>query len=155
MSVTISMVPLAIAVFSTVSAAGIHSANKKLKKYKNVSDIPELQTKYNDITLLRKTLTEHGFKVIQEDENTLICIAAKGKLKFSRTAEGEPFKATISDLDDIDGLFCDLELLESEYYENVQSFTYDKLISQLGNNNMTLQSEQILEDNSILLTIDV
>jgi len=58
-------------------------------------------------------------------------------------------------LSDPGELLEELECLDKEYKQNVQSYTYEKLLAGLGANNMTLQSEEVLEDNSILLTIDV
>lgn len=59
------------------------------------------------------------------------------------------------DLDtDVDGLICSIKSLEEDYARNVQSYTYDKVIAGLENN-MSIEKEEVLEDDSILITINI
>ena len=45
--------------------------------------------------------------------------------------------------------------LNSEYGLNTQEMTYNKIKERLAQENMRLEDETILEDNSIVLTIDI
>ena len=45
--------------------------------------------------------------------------------------------------------------LNEEYGLNIQEMTYNKIKERLDKENMRLESEAVLDDNSIVLTIDV
>ena len=45
--------------------------------------------------------------------------------------------------------------LNEEYGLNIQEMTYNKIKERLDKENMRLESESVLEDNSIVLTIEV
>ena len=49
----------------------------------------------------------------------------------------------------------EIDCFEREYLQNVQSYTYNKLVESLAENNMKIAEETVLEDNSIMLTIDI
>ena len=61
---------------------------------------------------------------------------------------------TISQVSDVDRLVEDFKELEEEYDLNVQTFTYNRVVENLPEN-MLIESEQVMEDDSILLTINV
>lgn len=150
MSITITLAPLVIAFVATGGLAAI----EKLKENNNVEDV-SLETIFNDSELLAKTLKEHGLDVSVENDNHVICLSGEVQLNYTRESEDTPFVVTISGLEDPNSFVDELECFEKEYQQNVQSFTYEKLMSGIEDRNMTLSDEQILEDNSILLTIEV
>jgi hypothetical protein len=45
--------------------------------------------------------------------------------------------------------------LNDEYGMNIQEMTYNKIKERLEQENMRLESEEVMEDNSIVLTIEV
>ena len=45
--------------------------------------------------------------------------------------------------------------LNDEYGLNIQEMTYNKIKERLEQENMRLESETVMDDNSIVLTIDV
>jgi hypothetical protein len=117
--------------------------------------IPALQTIFTDNVLLEKTLYEHGLTITIISENQLVCQVEDVELNYVRYNAGEPFYVTISGAKDINKLLKEIECFDNEYRHNVQSFTYNKLIENLSKSNMKIAEETILEDNSILLTIDL
>ncbi|MDL2214211.1 hypothetical protein LJB76_01465 [Clostridia bacterium OttesenSCG-928-O13] len=159
MSVSIVLFPIALALFASVgSAATVTSIvvdQFKAKKNAARQDLPPMPTTFTDATLLEKTLQEHGLVASSVAENDLVFKTEAGLLHYHRQQAGENFYVTAEQLEDVDGLMAELACLDEEYRQNVQSFTYHQLLDNLPQNNMTLQNEQILDDNSILLTIDV
>lgn len=182
MSVTLILLPLAIALGSTVSVAtttavigaavgmvgskallavaaeaNVRHINHLRELYQKGLDekLPPMESIFNDITLLEKTLREHGLTVSIISENMLLCEAGGAKLEYVRNADGEPFFVTVKGVKDVERLFEEMQCFNTEYCRNVQSFTYDKLISSLQESNMKVAEETVLEDNSILLTIDI
>ena len=58
----------------------------------------------------------------------------------------------ISDKSECEDLINDLN---KEYGLNIQEITYNKIKERLQQENMRLESETVLDDNSIVLTIDI
>ena len=52
-------------------------------------------------------------------------------------------------------LLDSVDELENEYGRNVQTFTYNKVMTSLYEHGMTVDQEEVLEDDSILLTLNV
>ena len=117
--------------------------------------LPPIETIFNDLTLLEKTLIEHGLSVSVLSEHQLICQVGGVQLDYSRQTGGEPFKMTVSGLQNIDDFLNELECFEREYKQNVQSYTYNRLIDNLNRSTMKISEETLLEDNSIMLVIDI
>ena len=181
MSISLLLLPLAIALGTTVtttavSAAAITAAaagskavlavaaEANLRHLKHLRELyeerknetlPPLETIFNDMSLLAKTLTEHGLVVSILSDNQLSCQIGEVLLEYFRQAAGEPFKVNVSGLQDIESFLNEMECFEREYKHNVQSYTYNKLMENLNESNMKLVREDLLEDNSILLTIDI
>jgi len=114
-----------------------------------------METVFTDMALLEKTLKEHGLSTSVVSDNQLLCQIGDALLDYSRQTAGEPFKVTISGQQNIDGFFNEMECFEREYKQNVQSYTYNKLMENVKESNMKIADETVLKDNSILLTVDI
>lgn len=152
MSLTMILVPMAVALCVT-SAETVLAIKEKCE---NISEntTEEIQTRFADSVLLQETLTEHGIEIIVHNDNFIEAEFQMGKIIYHREFEDENYKMRIADVSDVDGLVCNLELLESEYDSNVQSYTYNRVVSSIPDN-MVIESEEVLEDDSILITITV
>lgn len=181
MSISLVLLPLAIALGASVSTTAIATAaaatavvgskaalavaaEAHLRHLKHLRELyeksqskalPPIETIFNDMTLLKKTLQEHGLSVSVLSDNQLLCQIGDVRLDYSRQAVEDPFKVIVSGLQNVDDFFNEMECFEREYRQNVQSYTYDKLIENLNQSNMKIVEETVLEDNSILLTIDL
>jgi len=158
MSVSLVLLPLAIALAATVGSSvtvvDVIREHRQKKQTANTT-LPSIPTQFSDISLLEKTLREHGMSVELHSENELSCTTGAGGLTYRRNMAGEAFAVTVHGVSSLEELLGELECLQKEYGQNVQSYTYERLIQNLRESNMTLQSETVLEDNSILLTIDI
>ena len=181
MSVSIILVPLAIALGSSLSAttavaagtvvgmvgskaALAVAAEANLRHLKHLRElyiqsqnesIPPIETIFNDGLLLEKTLREHGLAVSVISENGLVCHINDIQLNYTRHNQFEPFFVSITGIEDMNRFWEEIDCFEREYLQNVQSFTYHKLVDNLAQNNMKITEETVLEDNSIMLTIDI
>lgn len=185
MSISLLLIPVAIALGSTVSAATVTATAsvvgaaagmvaskavlavaaevnarhidhlRELYQKSQNAELPPMESIFTDIALLEKTLREHGLAVEVLSENKLVCTAGITQLEYARNAAGEPFFVTVKGVEDVEQFFEEMACFEREYRQNVQSFTYNKLMDSLAANHMTVAEETVLEDNSILLTIDL
>ena len=79
-----------------------------------------------------------------------------GKLRFYKEGGEDAYWVLPYDLKDPQKVLEDMEELDEEYMENVQTFTYNGLKERLkGRTDLELESEEVLEDNTILLTLTV
>lgn len=153
MSLSLTLVPLAITVIMIAKQAS-EDISEKLSEAQRQKSPCELETFFSDADLLYKTLTEHGMKVTKIDSNTFKAVCPESSLVFERTSLNEPFVLKLSSSEEINALKNELEELNEEYGLNVQSYTYEHVKDNLEEG-MSIESEEVLEDNTIVLTINV
>ena len=113
------------------------------------------ETPYMDKDLLLKTLEEHGVTNIKENEYGQIKgVSGNFVLTFERADETQPYSVLIKYLS-TENVTEEIENLNNEYAVNVQEAAYMELIENLKNNNMEIESEEVGEDNTIVLTINL
>jgi hypothetical protein len=149
MSISIVLVPLAIALSLTTS----EKMSDRIK-HNNGKQLPPIETIFNDVSMLEKTLREHGLSVNVLSDNLLVCNVNGVQLNYIREDNVEPFFVTINGVRNTHQFLNEIECFENEYRQNVQSYTYNKLVENLSQNNMKITEEDVLEDNSIVLTVD-
>lgn len=114
----------------------------------------EYKTVFMDKDVLTKTLEEHGLKMNKVEEEYLEGTIENFTVTFSRENTSEPYTMKI---------FCKQEFtdttmvndLNTEYAMNVQEETYIKLKERLEQKKMEIESEEVLEDDSIMITINL
>lgn len=155
MSVVITLIPLAIAVGVSLSSASITAAMALKGESETAQTFDNLQTIFTNEELLLKTLGEHGLTVKAESQHSYLVETESGTLRYHRTSSEEPFSLQIQGVHNMSALLSSVEELEYGYEKNVQSFTYDKIMCSLAERGMTVESEEIMDDDSILLTLQM
>lgn len=114
----------------------------------------EYSTVFMSEEVLMKTLDEHGFSDFENTDGKITCKIENFSLEFSRDSVDEPYSMKINC-----DLTCDESQLisdvDSEYAMNVQEETYLKIKERLEKKNLKISEEEILEDDSIMLTINL
>ncbi len=171
MSVTISAVPflLLYTLGSGVIAAvkAYSDANSKNSDFTLHSDgnfhISEetakmlydkkFETTIMDKELLLKTLKEHGAVKIEEDGENISCNCETFHLEFTKTPNN-PYSLRISYNEDYnpDELVQDIG---DEYTINAQEVSYNKIKERLESQNLEIENEEIYDDNTIVLTVNL
>lgn len=153
MSVTLSLVPLAIAVGMSLGTSTIAAVTSLTDK--SGQSIDPVCTIFNDSSILLTTLNEHGLQVKKVSENEFVVSTESGTLRYFRTDKEQPFFLEASGIKNIGELMASLDQLENEYGRNVQAFTYNRVMTSLEEHGMSVVSEEILEDETIMLTLQV
>lgn len=151
MSITITLVPLAVAVGLSLTATS--TALLTQHRQNETQQIPALETAFMDAAILRKTLTQHGLQVETVSENELFVRSDAGELRYFRKEASGKFYLELRNISNMHELLDSVDELENEYGRNVQTFTYNKVMTGLIEHGMTVDSEEILDDDSILLTL--
>ena len=179
MSVTISAVPvLLLASLISSGIAAIERAstyNELSERIRNSVDdsnnielnqeiINEICREYNtvfvDKNVLLKTLEEYGFDEIEDKMDQITCRADGFKISFYKEAkygslDSEPYKMFIKtecSEDDISELISDIS---DQYTSNTQEESYNKIKKRLEKHNLEISEEEVLDDNSIVLTVNI
>ena len=169
MSVTIDLTPYQI--METLSPkvrekllAYYSQAEKTLASYELVtralidnSPLVEksFDTVFKDVKMLEKTLDEHGCQDIKfESENRLSCFFEHYIAVFFRENRNEPFKVTLACPNTYD-LAEKVTELTSEYTMNAQEASYFKIKEKIEEKNYSIESEEVFDDNTIVLTINI
>ena len=177
MSCTVIAVPYALMwVVGTIAAAAAAAANnteenQNFKELSNIYNTTEncsedrvitdkhfiektFETPFMDKAILMKTLEEHGVKNIFEWETGMSGEVDNYKLVFEKPAEDKPYNIRISCLSQ-EGAEEKIDDLNNEYAMNVQEDAYLHIIDKLKENNMQIEHEEVMDDNTIVLTVNI
>ena len=153
MSCVITLVPIVVAMSATMtsSAIGVMTATA----CEGADELPVVETPFLSAELLLKTLNEHGLHAEQTDADTYAVQTESGRIRYFQTEENTPFLMEVTGVADLGELLDELDLLENEYRRNVQTYTYHKVMESMAEHGMSLREEEVMEDDSILLTLRV
>ena len=148
----------AVAITAFATASSNKNDNNICEDVKIISEAnfleESLETPFNDKNILIKTLEEHGIQNVIDNYGTIKGELDKYSLLFEKENEQSPYKLKISYLKgtNFDNMLNDLH---AEYSLNVQEESYLNLIEKLKENNMQIEEEEVLDDNTIVLTINL
>ena len=177
MSCTVIAVPYAlmwvVGAIATAAATAANEAkeNRNLKELASIYNEAEncsedhvitekhfiektFETPFMDKEILKKTLEEHGVTIIEESESVISGKVDNYKLVFSKPEQDKPYNLRISCLEH-DNAEEKVGDLSSEYAMNVQEDAYLHIIDKLKENNMQVEQEEVMDDNTIVLTVNI
>jgi hypothetical protein len=112
------------------------------------------ETPFMDKVLLMKTLEEHGVRNIFEWESGISGEVENYKLTFEKPSADKPYNVRISCLEH-NNAEEKLNDLNGEYALNVQEDAYLHILDKLKENNMQIEQEEVMDDNTIVLTVNI
>lgn len=170
MSCTVVAVPWLLyqAIGAVIAASAVTSiASKQEEKTTNDENCEEVQvitakhfmeksfeTVFMDKDVLIKTLEEHGVVNIKDEYGKISGQVDSYTLSFEKEAENKPYFVTVTCLN-TDNAEEKVGDLSSEYALNVQEEAYLSIIDKLKDNNMEVEDEEVLDDNTIVLTVNI
>lgn len=132
--------------------------NKLVKLTKEDIDLlsKEYETPFMNKELLERTLNEYGFKIEKSSELSVIATIERLIFTFARGDANSPFILKIEFPDDCMEMQAEVAAsLYEEYGGNTQEETYIRIKEKIDESNMYIEDEEILEDDSIVLTINL
>ncbi len=170
MSVTVSAVPFLLfyvvggAITATAQIAGaitsgltsndtkrLHLEEKTLEE--EIFN-KQFETVIMDKTALMKTLEEHGANNFQVEGDTISCNCEAFHLTFTKEVKDKPYTMVATYNKDY-GLNELVDNLSSEYASNAQEISYNKIKERLEKQNLEITEEEVYDDNTIVLTVDL
>ena len=135
---------------SYMSNASYHLSNTEAENLLN----RELKTTIMDKELLIKTLTEHGAEITDIQFDNVECKLENFDMKFTKNIPNEPYSLYIEYRNE-EKLNTFVLELDEEYKANAQEASYNKIMENLETKNYTVEQEEITDDNTIVLTVNL
>lgn len=132
--------------------------NKLVKLTKEDIDLlsKEYETPFMNNELLERTLSEYGFKIEKSSELSVVATIERLFFTFARSDVNSPFLLKIEFPDDCMEMQAEVAAsLYEEYGGNTQEETYIRIKEKIDESNMYIEDEEILYDDSIVLTINL
>ena len=142
------------AVVACISMSSVTAMQLLESKANKKNETEGIETVFTDAAILVKTLESSGCCVKQISENEYSIETVNGILRYVRNHAGEAFRLMLDQIQDRDALIAEIRSFELDYGRNVQTYTYHHIKENLADN-MTIADEQVLEDDSLLLTIEL
>lgn len=142
------LIPLSIGIISSLDE------HYKLKDMLSRGENLNVITRFNDSDLLLKTLKEYGLNPKRTSSNCFSVKFADGNIIYNRSSANVPISMTVRNIQDKDRLIKELFDIEQDYNGNVQEYTYKRVLNNLPEG-MSIEHEEVLEDDSILITLNV
>lgn len=118
-----------------------------------VEAAPTFPTNFRDGELLFRTLKELGINPVRHGSE-IACKVEDSVLTFRQSGDG-PYHVEIRNAPDLEKVFFYLSDVDDDYKRLLQSIVYEKLKERAAERSMTVESEEVLEDNSIVLTLNI
>lgn len=132
------------------------SAGRDIRHINDVSTVVyTYTTNYTDKGVLLNTLTEHGAEEIAEKGDEISCKLFGMEMIYYKKDNSDGYTLDITQVTNKGECENLINNLNEEYGLNIQEMTYNKIKERLEQENMHLESESVMEDNSIVLTIDI
>lgn len=111
-------------------------------------------TNFRDADLLTKTLREFGFTPSVEGPGRIQYRSGACQLTFLQEGT-EPFRVEVRNAPDLRQVYGHLSAIDDRYARNVQARTYETLTARAAEKGFSVAHEEVLEDKSIVITLNV
>ncbi|WP_043931128.1 hypothetical protein [Bacillus sp. EB01] len=112
-------------------------------------------TNFMDGDLLTKTLKDFGVNPYRKDNGEIVCTIQGTPMTFRQTGAGTPFTVELKNPPDMHEVFMYMSDIDEEYKRCLQSAVYEKLKQRAAAKNLSIESEEVLDDNSIVITLNI
>ncbi|MCM3443103.1 DUF1257 domain-containing protein [Metabacillus halosaccharovorans] len=146
MSIELVLIPVGIAV--------AHSVGSLIESHKNDRNTYKIQTVMKQQHLLQKALQQYGCEINEMNHQNYQTIVGDINIYFQQNDSGvfeAVFDKSVAKEDAVEFL----DHLHSEYKYLIQQETYKRLLKQASEKGLELESEEIQQDRSIVLTFNV
>lgn len=132
------------------------AAGRDLRLINDVSTaVYTYTTNYTDKGILLNTLTEHGAEEIAETGEEVSCKLFGMEMIYYKKDGSNGYTLDITQVSNKSECEDVINDLNEEYGLNIQEMTYNKIKERLDRENMRIESESVMDDNSIVLTIEI
>jgi hypothetical protein len=114
----------------------------------------QFPTNFRDGALLIEALNEFGAKPIKKSNGDIVCKIDNSELLFKQDGDS-PFTVEIKNSPQLEEVYRYLSDIDDDYKRCVQTAVYEKVMARAGERNLMVESEEVLADKTILVTLRV
>lgn len=111
-------------------------------------------TNFKDENILIKTLEDYGVNYSKQSNGDILCKIDHFEFEFKLDGNSS-YLIEFKDENNSKEMFQNLTELDEGYKRNVQNKTYENLKIKIKEKGYNVESEEIMEDNSIVITVNV
>jgi hypothetical protein len=111
-------------------------------------------TNFRDGVLLHTALHDFGARPVRDSDGGIRCQLGQSVLHFRQNGD-QPFTVEISNAPNLEEIYRYLSDIDEDYKRCVQTAVYEKVKTRADSQGLMLESEEVLEDKTILLTLRV
>jgi hypothetical protein len=111
-------------------------------------------TNFTDADLLLAALRDFGVNPRQTDTGDILCRVEKNELRFTQQG-GQAFSVEILGALDLEQVYQHLSDIDEDYKRCVQTAVYEKVKARAESQGLMLESEEVLEDRTVLMTLRI
>lgn len=112
-------------------------------------------TNFRDFDLLKKVLEDNEFNPVELKSGQLSCDIGNAKLNFNQDIPDSIITVELSKTMELQSVFRQLSLVDEDYKSYLQERAYQDVLTKAEERGLTVEQEQILPDNSIVLTLNI
>lgn len=121
---------------------------------RDIIKLKSYPTNFKDESILIKTLDDYGVNYSKQNNGDIACTIGNHSFKFKRN-ENSSYVIEMENEKDLKDIFLNLNNIDDDYKRNVQNKTYENLKTKVEEKGYKIESEEIMEDNSIVITINI
>lgn len=114
----------------------------------------QFPTNFRDADLLMKVLTEFGAQPVKRSNGLVLCKIQNTSLVFTQIGNA-PYMVEVKNGPNLEQVYQYMADIDDDYKRCVQTAVYEKVKSRATERDMTIESEEVLPDKTILLTLRV
>ncbi|GHU33374.1 hypothetical protein AGMMS50256_25180 [Betaproteobacteria bacterium] len=152
MSVSIALLPIALVILDRAEQA----SGRDISHRDTVQDDAPVSfpTSFADANLLLEALRDFGVYPTQTETGDIFCQIGESELCFTQQG-GQPFSVEIRGAPSLEQAYRHLSNIDEDYRRCVQTAVYEKVKARAESQGLMLESEETLEDKTILLTLRI
>ncbi len=114
----------------------------------------QFPTNFHDGDLLMKALTEFGAKPIKRNNGSVRCKIENTALLFTQMGRS-PYMVEVENGPSLEQVYQYMADIDDDYKRCVQTAVYEKVKARAAERDMLIESEEVLPDKTILITLRV
>ena len=116
--------------------------------------VTQFPTNFREGAVLIEALNEFGAKPIKKSNGDIVCKIDNSELLFKQAGDS-PFTVEITNSPQLEEVYRYLSDIDDDYKRCVQTAVYEKVMARAAERNLMVESEEVLADKTILVTLRV
>jgi len=114
----------------------------------------QFPTNFRDSALLIEALTDFGAQPSKQANGSITCKIEESVLRFTQVGES-PYMVEVKNSPSLEQVYRYMSDIDDDYKRCVQTAVYEKVKARAAERDMEIESEEVLPDKTILITLRV